>query len=501
MRPELPGFYYDEEKNRYFPIKGPIPGSKASSSSRTKQKPDPKPVQETNYQKRTKLKALKLLYSRELNGNVIPVNKKMSNFEEEIQKTQASYPEVWRYESTKNTGDAALKQLQVDIQTSVGLIKKDIIVAGSTEGCLSILRVSEPIQGFSDESETQSLNGGIECDPVSVLPRKENNAEERKAPGLILTHERCYHALSTISSIQLIGRYDESENFHCVNRALITTLGNAGRGSPFFVNLDEELNTITPQRLRGNVTSGCTIWTAECNRSGSHAAFGTDLGAALVDLETGAGSYFLQSKSDVFALQFDQSGKIVQCGLRNGAIVSVDLRDRPGRPFPRLTRHQIRYQSSSKTSQTTKNKQWFELKGNINPSHVIYMPSSITCLKTLKTYDQYLMASSMDGTIKLYDQRMDKRGGAVQTYEGHVNSHSRIEFGIDPSERFLISGGVDFYTRIWSIKSGQLLSENKFSNSVFSAVCWSAAERQRDRKDSLVQGAWLGSCEAIFNMV
>jgi hypothetical protein len=42
---ELPGFYYDEEKNRYFPIKGPIPGAKSSSSSRTKQKPEPKPEQ------------------------------------------------------------------------------------------------------------------------------------------------------------------------------------------------------------------------------------------------------------------------------------------------------------------------------------------------------------------------------------------------------------------------------------------------------------------------
>ena len=35
---------------------------------------------------------------------------------------------------------------------------------------------------------------------------------------------------------------------------------------------------------------------------------------------------------------------------------------------------------------------------------------------------------------------MVKRGVAVQTYEGHVNSHTRIEFGIDPSERFLMSG-------------------------------------------------------------
>ncbi|KAF8097879.1 hypothetical protein N665_0279s0009 [Sinapis alba] len=493
MRPELPGFYFDEEKKKYFAIKGPIPGSKpSSSSSRTKQKPEPKPFKEPNYQKRKKLKALKLLCSRELSGSVIAVNKKKSNFKEEIEKTQASKPVVWRYDSTENIGDAALKQFQVDIQTSQGLTTKNILVAGSSGGCLSILRVSKPGQIPFVESETQALNGGTECEPVCVLPRKE----EREAPRLIWRPAHSHlHALSSISSIQLIGRSDASQ--HHVKRALITTLGSAGRGSIFILSLAEEPYIVTPRSLQGNVSSECTIWTADCSVSGTLAAIGTNLGAALVDLETGAGSYFLRTESDVLALQFHQSkGNIVQCGLRNGAIVSVDVRERPSR----LTRHQIRSQSSSRTSQATRKKEWFKLRGNINPSHVLYMPSSLTCMKALKTYDQYLMASSMDGTIKLYDQRMVKRGVAVQTYEGHVNSHTRIEFGIDPSERFLMSGGEDCYTRIWSIKSGQLLSENKFSNSVPSVVCWSAVEGHSEWKDSIVHGAWLGSREAIFNM-
>lgn len=34
---------------------------------------------------------------------------------------------------------------------------------------------------------------------------------------------------------------------------------------------------------------------------------------------------------------------------------------------------------------------------------------------------------------------MTKRG-AVQSYEGHVNSHSRIQLGVDQSERFLMAG-------------------------------------------------------------
>lgn len=41
--------------------------------------------------------------------------------------------------------------------------------------------------------------------------------------------------------------------------------------------------------------------------------------------------------------------------------------------------------------------------------------------------------------IKLYDQRMVQRG-AVQSYEGNVNSHTKIQLGVDPSENFVASG-------------------------------------------------------------
>lgn len=83
--------------------------------------------------------------------------------------------------------------------------------------------------------------------------------------------------------------------------------------------------------------------------------------------------------------------------------------------------------------------------------------------------------------------------GAVQSYEGHVNSHTQIQLGVDPDERYVMSGGcyfIDFFTtlfensdlvipggedcklRIWSIKSGELLLEDKFSNSVLTTVCY-----------------------------
>ncbi|KAL0645435.1 hypothetical protein Bca4012_043726 [Brassica carinata] len=107
-RPELHAFYFDEEKKKYFTIKGLIPGSKPSSSSSSKaaeRKPESEP------------------FKAKLSGSVIALNNKKnkSKFKEEIEKTHASNPLMWRYDSTENIGDAALKEFQVDIQTSQGL--------------------------------------------------------------------------------------------------------------------------------------------------------------------------------------------------------------------------------------------------------------------------------------------------------------------------------------------------------------------------------------------
>lgn len=46
--------------------------------------------------------------------------------------------------------------------------------------------------------------------------------------------------------------------------------------------------------------------------------------------------------------------------------------------------------------------------------------------------------------MKLYDHRLTKRG-ALQSYEGHVNSHTRIQLGVDESERFVMSGSYQLY--------------------------------------------------------
>lgn len=107
--------------------------------------------------------------------------------------------------------------------------------------------------------------------------------------------------------------------------------------------------------------------------------------------------------------------------------------------------------------------------------------------------------------VKLYDHRLLQRG-AVQSYEGHVNSHTRIHLGVDPAERFVMSGecyfsdvilvlfnhkclrilietipgGQDCNLRLWSIKSGELLFEDKFTNRVLSTVCYQTCRNSKN---------------------
>lgn len=264
---------------------------------------------------------------------------------------------------------------------------------------------------------------------------------------------------------------------------------------------------IIRRRIHEITSFTSTVWTADCNSDGSRAVIGSNLGAAIVDVETGRPSWICRCQSDVFSLQLDYSGNIVLCGLRNGVIVTVDIRQKPEEVSARLTRHRIPFPShttSEPSSGSSKKitKQWFELKGKIYHSHTISMPSSISCLASLKLYDQYFFASSMDGSIKLYDRRLSQRG-AIQSYEGNVNSHTRIQLGIDPSERFIMSGGEDCYMRVWSIKSGEMLFEDKFMKSVPSVVCWPGGgqermETQSDCGQNHYSGVWLASQEGLF---
>ncbi|KAJ6846006.1 uncharacterized protein M6B38_278185 [Iris pallida] len=256
-------------------------------------------------------------------------------------------------------------------------------------------------------------------------------------------------------------------------------------------------------------------------------------GAALIDLETRASSWVYRTRSDILSQQFDHSGNIVLCGQRNGAIIAVDVRQKQSRclevPSTSLTT------SSSVRHDKRSTKQKFEIKDTSTSGP--FLPSSVCSLVALRSDDQYFLGGSMDGSIKLFDRRLLQRG-AVQSYEGHVNSHSNLQLGVNPSETLIlsgflsscltlslvfcwaiftfhrskksISGGEDCCVRMWSLKSSELVFEENVSNSIISTVCWRRGMDGFLRRSTLFEdnpleinhshGAWLGSVDGIHYM-
>ncbi|XP_076950670.1 uncharacterized protein LOC143623712 isoform X2 [Bidens hawaiensis] len=505
MPQDLPGFYYDPDKNRYFPLKSPIPGcsSSYSSASTSAQKTPPKSTkkQVKDAHQEITAKVVKMLHVRELCGNSIISNKKKINFHEQYRNIRTSKPTIWKYKGTERTADAALEHVHVSIQTPDGLVDSALLLTGGLNnkifcsyevGCVGeytnarARHMPNAVQHLNIENQ-KSLNPPKPLwNAMTVMPSYVSCI---KIP-------RSYHHLQATDA-------DSS-----VSRAIVTTLGiETTGGSVFSVDLSEPLEYVDGNRFIGqrihciSSISKSTIWTADCSLNGNQTVIGTNSGAALVHMGSERKSWIFRSKSDVLSLKFDCSRNIVLCGLRNGAIITVDTRQKPEDLRDRhLPKYQIPF-LSLKTSQSSsgRNKKrenrWFEVQGNVHHTRTMFMPSSVSCLVALKFYDQYFLASSMDGTVRLYDHRMTQRG-AVQMYEGNFNSHTRIQMGVDPTERFVMSGGEDFYLRVWRLKSGEMLYEDRFMSSVPSVVCWPRGDGGRNS----FPGAWLGSLEGIFNV-
>ncbi|KAK9133848.1 hypothetical protein Scep_013376 [Stephania cephalantha] len=512
MPQDLPGFYYDSEKNRYFPIKGPIPGSASWRSRKPKHEQEQR---DDARSRRKRIKTCELIGARELCGRVVNSSKWRCGFQGEYQRIQASQPVIWEYQGLKRVADSGLEQFHIDVQTQEGQHKSSVLLMGCIRDPISLCEIGGVGHGFY---------GGSKFYPECVWPvAAESRADGRKAPNSVWNPRASLLMPSNISCIKKTMKHspDVVDASSAVQHALISTLGSEGSGgSVYIIKFDEplDLSFLSRRRICKVASLNCTIWTADCSPIGFQAAVGkvvlssTNAGVTSINLETGVPSQLCLSKSDVFALQFDHSIPcIVLIWIRNGAIVTIDVRQRQ-RHLARLAKHKIypvTYAKTSSSNALNSVEQCFEIKGNIVPSCTACMPSSVSSLVSLQMYDQHFLASSMDGLIKLYDHRMMQKG-SVQSYEGHVNSHTRIQLGVDQAERLIISGGEDGKVRVWSIKTGELLFAEKISKSVPATVCWSGiGERNRQSQENQIyeeclygnnSGAWLGSREELFYM-
>ncbi|CAM0905196.1 unnamed protein product [Alopecurus aequalis] len=148
---ELPGYYFDEDKNRYFPKKGPIPGA-----PNRRPRPPPPPAEPLPPPTRCRKRARQseLLYAREMyGGGVIFSKKTKSTFKQQCQYTQASQPMIWKYQDTPSVADTALEELRAIVQTPSGLCESKLLVTGSTNGSIRLYGLGSALANFEDEME------------------------------------------------------------------------------------------------------------------------------------------------------------------------------------------------------------------------------------------------------------------------------------------------------------------------------------------------------------
>ncbi|PKI71218.1 hypothetical protein CRG98_008393 [Punica granatum] len=354
MPKEIPGFYYDEEKNRYFPVKGPIPGSNST--------------------------------------------RKQPSSASSMPATDATSGRVWSYDETDHVAEGALEIIPINMITPEGETQIPALLAGSIHGLLSFYVVGKA---------GEHLVYGVKSMSSRVWPQNGESESEKwaKPPVPLWRIPGAFHRLSSdISRIRSPRKPYSVTSTPCstASYTLITTLGSDRfGGSVFVLNPVDPFDPHSRNSYLGvvhNVASfNYTIWTADCSSKKNQAVVGTNRGAALVDLENGKVSWVFHSGSDVLAQQFELSGNGVLCGLRNGAILTVDVREGPGASSARLRKHLIPCTPSNKNDRSSTRK-WFKINGNIHPTSTTYMPKSVSSLLSLQLYDQYFLASSMDGS-------------------------------------------------------------------------------------------------------
>lgn len=206
MPPELPGFYFDPEKNRYFPIKhraagaGQIHKTKAISSSLALKC-------ESQKRKRAhKFGSAQLLSRRELAGRSLPSGVCNSVcFQREYMESQASFPKVWIYENTNDRADGAVEQFHATMETLEGSKNGNFLAVGGTNGCLGLYEFMETKQ----QLEYEVMNRPY---PFGPQNSDQKNATENPPSPICSKIEPAVAFASSITAIKKLGKRAASTN-------------------------------------------------------------------------------------------------------------------------------------------------------------------------------------------------------------------------------------------------------------------------------------------------
>ncbi|XP_075048894.1 DDB1- and CUL4-associated factor 4 isoform X2 [Mixophyes fleayi] len=391
--PELPGFYFDPEKNRYFRM---LPGHN-NCNPLTKEGILRHEMELKRLQLLEEDKARKKASRHGLNASLLVLKRQLGLM---------PFSTYCRRVHELKVNCMQRKEVYINSPEPVGAgtHRFEFILADSE--CKTLFAVNDVENGFCKYG-LLTLNG-LWKDIPTVESHDNPYFTNQKVVAA------CWASVTAPDSHVLVCLLGKSDIPGCVS--LIP--------SCLFRNLDTDYNDNGHPEMLYNVrvsNAWSCAWNLNPRLECSYAA-GLSNQVLVMNAVTDVRKTF-RTNSDVLAQQFATESLLLYNGLRSGEIFSIDMR------VPSL----------SPTN-------W---RKALTFSH----GSSITCLQLLRD-ENYLLVADMCGRIKLWDVRMVK---CVQLYEGHNNSYAYLPVHVKEDEGLLVAVGQDCYTRIWNLQDARLL--------------------------------------------
>ncbi|XP_033125856.1 DDB1- and CUL4-associated factor 4-like [Anneissia japonica] len=390
---DIPGFYFDPVKKRYFRL---LPGHNNHN-----------PISnEMLQEKEAEKKRLDLLNSDSA------INQGATNNLE----SKSICPSI----------------SQILLQRQRGKISSCSYVRQCHEACVARM----PVKSSNQISSCPDTGHHFESGYITLLQADKS----KKKILTVISNDR----FSSFWQGTVTANKENSSQFDIKNWKNISCVGRCGKvTSASWVSVDDQHDTHVLYSVSGGQESQVQlfaqypdarhilyvgwekgiIWTCSWSENkvlANHLSFGGRR-SYIVDIVTSLKTKLNTNGSDVLCQVFAKSQPLLYNGTKRGEILSCDLRTPSRRNFASILHHH----------------------------------TSVCCLQLLND-ENYIIASDMSGKVNVY-KRQIRMCAVAREYHGNNNQHRHLPFNIDSTESVLYTVGQDCFTRIWSIHTGNLL--------------------------------------------
>ncbi|KAI9014706.1 WD40-repeat-containing domain protein [Gaertneriomyces semiglobifer] len=427
---EIPGYYWDSSRNRYFKIevsKKSIPSSSQYTASAIRERQLTETVLESALaQKRSERYHL----TNRARGRPLYVSPSLPLFL--CDRQTGSTPQRLQTIAACKTWEALVKHfksthmLHLHDETAACLapvsdfkVHKSLpcVALGRRDGTLSLVKVGRA-EKIREERHNANDRGACHRGTLKRRGRLRVLGEATSSP----------YNLFPITSVHFA---HSKENLTIISTTLGGTSSSGKLRAETFSEVDNSFSN------EGPLT--CVVTRTACNLPTKREAYSSATqylmdGETIISLGSRSVSYLarltntglhmvgearLAGKTDILAQCWNSTATVMFSGTRSGVIHHWDVREKA---FRQVDVNSMRH------------------------------PSSICCLQT---WDQRIMSAAMDGSMYLWDLRNSSQ--PVMSLQGQVNSHTSLKFCMNDDKSIVFSGGQDGWVRAWGLRTGEMV--------------------------------------------